>query len=1594
MGIKRESSPPLSLYRVVGKKSCLVSPQATSLTSESSFILIDYEGQDVYVWWGSDCQVIAKNLASSLGKQIVREEFRAWTGHFWEGLTLGAKFWQLLGVSSAPASFRTLDVKDLPVPPMKLLVRDQASGWQLKQEAQKFELSVLESEEVALFDFGSGELVLWLNKNVSTEKKCDAKDTALAYKREHQGIQLTIITQQNQPENCVMFYQRFSQFCVGKARALPDLTSTQKSIKDEIERMHNPSVGSLRMATDKTDYVTSHPLQVGYLKDESMAIKVWRVAAGGDFLQVPDSQVGLFTSEDAFAIRFSCKAGAFCTLFFWQGCDVSSAAKTFLAFKGPSLEPGATHSSVEQGREPPMMLLILAQLGRPMITMTGGWGDQVGVLEEAQVRAWTIRPGGLFSAEGCVVAAEDDMDTVAAYGLLPTLCYLVLEMVDGVCNLFTWEGSNAPKHLRVAAKTMASRVPLLMSSVEVTSDALVSDSIGATAIVGRAADASKRTTAPQAVAMVGEVGPWTAPSRCVRLFTVSAAAREQGSMFVREVGAGWVFKPSDLDVLESAILDAGRDKVYLCHGHKASEQTSALGKEVATAYVASLDGVAVVAVESGQEPVPFVEAFRTWAYPEVQSQRQKIKVKVTAGGTTGMFSSIDILDKPCRLSTGGRSSPSKEGSFSRDSVSVSPSRKKTLTRVGKTPVSLFSMNKKLICRHQLQVSSLRAGGAYLLIDTSTRDVFVWCGASCGIFNKNMAKQVGKKILNEELREFRGHFFCFDQDSPPTNAQDKEALSRFWAHLGSPNGSPASGISSLDASDVPAARLFSYSTETSSFSVLEAEGHQFDGSYLAPSKQPDKAYLLLCHGGESYAWIADSCSDGFRSAAKSAAIDQVDKLTTQDCGGLEGNLVVLEPCAASASTRSSILFDQRWRKFGFKSAEEVGMDLTSPTLAGEVETLSVEGEAKRMHSIEIGSLQMKYNDTDTAMSGHAMPMALLDDDSAEVKAWRIVDGPEGLAFEKISPVVVGVLSSSEAICLLYTAKNGARRLQYLWLGSTVGRTQKAFMSLQSKTLDLRADQVNLDQGQEPPYLQAALCRLGKPLVTLISKDATGASQGVRVLAVQESSLMPGKGVISATEQDLDTIIKHGLSPVASYIAFKSASGKMQVTMWQGPSTSEEVQTVTAGMASPKGRVATAIAGKEVVTAGAAPAQTSASATAFLELIGGQRSTLQTKELKPCLLPPRLFLVSATAFSVGAMFVREVGPGQVFRQQDLLPQESYLLDTGRQQVFLWHGPETKTKGRELGMQVAVAYIEEMPDASKSRRNLFRSEQEVLEVFSGEEPAQFIWSFKTWQLDLIPAFDHELAKQRESAAAEEAAPKKSWSPSIDRQTSSSSSMKDSPTSDSSGRDEMRRFNERRAKQLAGNEGSEVSPLSETGLPRAKMWQGSSFDRQSSVSSSNSGRDEMRRFNERRAKQSTGNEDPEVSPLSENGSPRAKMWQDSSFDRQSSVNSSNSGRDEMRRFNERRAKQSSEAASSRVEKPAESSSGQDQMRQFLERRRAKQAASQDGRDGTGAAANDDGHKENKPLATASLEKETAQACSKPKPGRLGALMSKFEKS
>ncbi len=411
---------------------------------------------------------------------------------------------------------------------------------------------------------------------------------------------------------------------------------------------------------------------------------------------------------------------------------------------------------------------------------------------------------------------------------------------------------------------------------------------------------------------------------------------------------------------------------------------------------------------------------------------------------------------------------------------------------------------------------------------------------------------------------------------------------------------------------------------------------------------------------------------------------------------------------------------------------------------------------------------------SSRSGHALGFKLLENDSATITGWKVADSQakkrKELSFIPLRPSEVGIFYSDSAKALLVTLKNGARRVLYIWLGEKVRSDHKAFLSLQSPRLDPSADQINIEQGREPPFLLMLLHKLNHTAIVmdrpLDDPNTTNGSsfmmQQSKLFAIEESTLWPGRRNIIAVEQDAVAVVSMGLCPKWCYLLVnaKTKDRKRQTIFWPGPLASEELRIATINIGKPYGHLIGAMrmkSWKENCYSSQPPIllQPELKANAMLDAVKACCAVSGAIEYtKQCSVerflpgggrPIRLFLVSNETRTIGAMFVREIGAGEVFIQADLGNIDSHVLDAGGSNVFIYHGISASDKTRKLAIDVANGYIKALCDEATANgkdgmahrlvedRLLSRQCRPPVQLRvakNGTEPCTFVWCFRSWK------------------------------------------------------------------------------------------------------------------------------------------------------------------------------------------------------------------------------------------------------------------------
>ncbi|CAM9124095.1 unnamed protein product, partial [Discosporangium mesarthrocarpum] len=405
-------------------------------------------------------------------------------------------------------------------------------------------------------------------------------------------------------------------------------------------------------------------------------------------------------------------------------------------------------------------------------------------------------------------------------------------------------------------------------------------------------------------------------------------------------------------------------------------------------------------------------------------------------------------------------------------------RRRSIDKIGCYTRFLYRVHKKRLCRVPLSVASLTRDSSFILVDEYRLGgkVYVWFGADCQIFTRNLAKSIGQEISHDELHEWRNAFWVIEQTG--TDAGSETGIMpeerAFWEALGSKGSSRKTDIPPVANTEMPSCKLFRFDVGKGGLEdVATAEGMQFDWAHLSPD---DGAVLMDCGGGEIYLWVGDEATMETRERARAAAVTYRKAL---EGWAQPGSLVVIQPGKEGTKHNEKIvLFHQRFSKFGAKKAKGPGKETK--------ELVKVASEVDRMHSWDHGTLRMQGECVDQAMSSHPLPLSLLYDDSATLTAWRVSMVSGG--FEEVNREDVGLLCSHDAVAVLHTAKAGARRTLFLWAGSREEQ-ERGVLAIKAKQLDPNADQIQLEQGTETPFFLLCHAHAGKPVLVLDGKASS-------------------------------------------------------------------------------------------------------------------------------------------------------------------------------------------------------------------------------------------------------------------------------------------------------------------------------------------------------------------------------------------------------------------------------------------------------------------------------------------------------------------------
>ena len=632
------------------------------------------------------------------------------------------------------------------------------------------------------------------------------------------------------------------------------------------------------------------------------------------------------------------------------------------------------------------------------------------------------------------------------------------------------------------------------------------------------------------------------------------------------------------------------------------------------------------------------------------------------------------------------------------------------------------------CSHNQRVplipESLHPNGAYILIDAPRKLVGAWAGDACRGVDRLLAETIASKILRDEFHKHTSvdsHIMSNPSSPGVPPPQLLSALSTTAEYCSKVISQLMMSEIIDDTNKLHAVELAENSTEPS-VTLLEEQapnGKTNNAGKLSYTNFSEEKILLFeCGGIERFLWI------GKRVPPKKA------KIVKEAIKQTRGDFVYVR------EGLESILFKEKFRNVSDCFRSKFDADKTpqkGPTLQG------IDGEVSRMVDENFGTLCM-VGDPGGPVGDSTRPglyMSLADEEDGELSVYCVaVHGNSRVLENTCTDVSLPVvLSSSRAYAIQYVCKNGSRAVMYLWVGNSCPADVQAALALRCKEVfppNVSPDQIHVQQGREPPLLlrivasrrPCPLCivsSIGDTLPTSTLEkcfevsitDVLLPTQSPMMIEVSTSRLPPlhsrnARVRVSVVTSSCDT---------AGTCSAESVTSSIEVGDNCAEATIEGARSIAANIVHILG-VQEVDSSLHILHTSSRSRVNSVSSTscdaavahikysaAVKVLVNEARSHSHKNRLsrnpdivRP-LRPVRLFQVSQSRRSVGAMFVEEIGICGTFTKEDLSAQDCYILDGGYNILYVWFGGECMYPAMALVTRVARRLLTALRDTVSS-------------------------------------------------------------------------------------------------------------------------------------------------------------------------------------------------------------------------------------------------------------------------------------------------------
>jgi hypothetical protein len=336
----------IELHRIFHGWVQKLSPQATSLHEEASYMLINYQSKSLQLWIGNQCSRIDRALAEHIGDKISKDEFKISTAahpvvallqdqepnsFFSSFFNISLNEYRKLFPSSIPLTNDPIYLSELKITPSSGTGMNQTDSISLELlqtvslqlNSTKVSCEAFSSDIAILFESGHFERYLWIGKKIPRKFYAGLVSYATSHSQCPVMVTESPLIQIRDGMEPFLFLEKFKniqdtfpQFQNsrrnsdggmgggGGGRTGPKVQ--KKSVDSEVPRMVSSGFGTLSMLSQGLGSdSTTLGLKMEFIRDPSSEATLWKIDGKNRlFVLVPDAERGLFLSDACYALLY------------------------------------------------------------------------------------------------------------------------------------------------------------------------------------------------------------------------------------------------------------------------------------------------------------------------------------------------------------------------------------------------------------------------------------------------------------------------------------------------------------------------------------------------------------------------------------------------------------------------------------------------------------------------------------------------------------------------------------------------------------------------------------------------------------------------------------------------------------------------------------------------------------------------------------------------------------------------------------------------------------------------------------------------------------------------------------------------------------------------------------------------------------------------------------------------------------------------------------------------------------------------------------------------------------------------------------------